>query len=76
MILSSLSKVTTSATQFGAHEWLMYLWGGERGHRDAGVSPDAGWTGQMDSHCSLWGGPTTLKLPTLTWPGPPSAWRQ
>lgn len=25
MILCPLSKVTTSATQFGAHEWLMYL---------------------------------------------------
>lgn len=25
MILWPLSKVTTSATQFGAHEWLMYL---------------------------------------------------
>lgn len=25
MILSSLSNVTTSATQFGAQEWLMYL---------------------------------------------------
>lgn len=30
MILSSLSKVTTSATQFGAHEWLIYLGGGGR----------------------------------------------
>lgn len=25
MILCPLSKVTTSATQLGAHEWLMYL---------------------------------------------------
>lgn len=25
MILSSLSNVTTSATQLGAQEWLMYL---------------------------------------------------
>lgn len=25
MILCPRSKVTTSATQFGAHEWLMYL---------------------------------------------------
>lgn len=25
IILCPLSKVTTSATQFGAHEWLMYL---------------------------------------------------
>lgn len=31
MILSSLSKVTTSATQFGAQEWLMYL--GRRAER-------------------------------------------
>lgn len=29
IILSSLSKVTTSATQFGAQEWLMYLGGEE-----------------------------------------------
>lgn len=72
MILSSLSKVTTSATQFGAHEWLMYLGGvGERGYGGAGVSPDAGWTGQMDSHCSLWGGPTTLKAPHAHLAGPP-----
>lgn len=28
MILSSLSKVTTSATQLGAQEWLMYLGSG------------------------------------------------
>lgn len=28
MILSSLSNVTTSATQLGAQEWLMYLGSG------------------------------------------------
>lgn len=33
MILSSLSKVTTSATQFGAHEWLMYLGRGLWGYQ-------------------------------------------
>lgn len=68
MILSSLSKVTTSATQFGAHEWLMYL--GDKGsqHQPRGRTDEC--------HGSLWGYPTTPQAPVLTWPGPPSAWRQ
>lgn len=68
MILSSLSKVTTSATQFGAHEWLMYL-GDEGGQHQPGGRTDG-------RHGSLQGRPTTPKPPALTWPGPPSAWRQ
>lgn len=33
MILSSLSNVTTSATQLGAQEWLMYLVSGQSQER-------------------------------------------
>lgn len=45
MILWPLSKVTTSATQFGAHEWLMYLEStmayavGVGGHGDLPATP-------------------------------------
>lgn len=63
MILSSLSKVTTSATQFGAHEWLMYLWGEGGQHQPGGRT--------HGHHGSFWEVSHHPKAPRAHLAGPP-----